>query len=69
LEAEVVRYRFLMEEHDNLALHCQRIDREDLANNNAIIRTGRFLANTRGVTPQRAYFPATVLDALLFPKR
>jgi len=37
LEAEVARYRFLMEERDNLALRCQRIDREDLANNDAII--------------------------------
>ena len=37
LEGEVARYRFLMEEHDNLALRHQRIDWEDLANNNAII--------------------------------
>jgi len=37
LEGEVARYRFLMEERDNLALHHQRINREDLANNDAII--------------------------------
>jgi len=37
LEAEVTRYRFLMEERDNLALCPQRLDQEDLANNNAII--------------------------------
>src|SRR5882672_8396569 len=37
LEGEVARYRFLMKERDNLALHCQRIDQEDLTNNNAII--------------------------------
>jgi len=37
LEAEVTRYRFLMEECDNLALCHQRIDWEDLTNNDAII--------------------------------
>ena len=37
LEAEVISYRFLMEECDNLALCHQRIDQEELANNNAII--------------------------------
>jgi len=42
-----------MEGHDNLALRHQRIDREDLANNNAIIRTGRFLANARGTSRVR----------------
>src|SRR6267142_2559974 len=50
LEAEVARYRFHMEERDNLALCRQRIEREELANNNAIIRTGRFLANARGAS-------------------
>jgi len=50
LEAKVARYRFHMEERDNLALRRQRIEREDLANNDAIIRTGRFLANTRGAS-------------------
>jgi len=37
LEAEVTRYRFLMEECDDLALHHHRLDWEDIANNDALI--------------------------------
>src|SRR6266850_65160 len=48
LEAEVTRYQFLMKECDNLALCRQRLDWENLINNDAIIQTGRFLANARG---------------------
>ena len=48
LEAEVTRYRFLMEECDDLTLHCHRLNQKDIANNDALIRTGRFLAHARG---------------------
>ena len=48
LEAEVTRYRFLMEERDDLALRRHRLDREDITNNDALIRTGRFLAHAQG---------------------
>jgi len=64
LEAEVARYRFHMEERDNLALRHQRIDREDLTNNDAIIRTGRFLANARG-----ASWVGTTLFTFILPDR
>src|SRR6266850_7137040 len=48
LEAEVTRYRFLMEECDDLVLRRHRLDQEDIANNDALIQTGRFLAHARG---------------------
>jgi len=64
LEGEVTRYRFLMEERDNLALHHQRIDQEDLTNNNAIIQTGRFLANARGTSQV-----GTTLFTFILPER
>jgi len=53
-----------MKERDNLALHHQRIDREDLANNNAIIQTGRFLANARGTS-----WVGTTLFTFILPDR
>ena len=48
LEAEVHRYRHLVEERDNLALHRQVLEREDLTNSDDILRSARFLANARG---------------------
>jgi len=64
LEAEVTRYRFLMEEHDDLVLRRHRLNREDITNNDTLIRTGQFLANARG--PSRV---GTTLFTFILPER
>jgi hypothetical protein len=50
LHAEVVRYRFCLVEHDNIALSHHDVAHAELQNDKKLLACSRFLANTRGAS-------------------